>query len=173
MYVHQDPAGTGWYHLLSLLSGCSDPWALASREARAQCRGACGVMHPLPTAWICDGTWIWLSHFHSHFEWLALPDQGFRIVGVKVALVLGSRLLRSCFARKQEPPLGTPTRTPRLFPGRVFSQKTKAPARNADPRLTTFFRSCFSQKPKAPARNADPKRTTSSRSCFPRKQKPC
>ena len=40
----------------------------------------------------------------------------------------------------------------------VFSQKTRAPAWNADPRRTTFFQVVFSQKTKAPARNADPRR---------------
>ena len=51
------------------------------------------------------------------------------------------------------------------------SQKTKAPARNADPRRATFFQVVFSQKTKAPARNADPRRTTFSRSCFFQKTK--
>ena len=37
-------------------------------------------------------------------------------------------------------------------------QQTKALARNADPRRTTFFQVVFSQKTKAPARNADPRR---------------
>ena len=37
----------------------------------------------------------------------------------------------------------------------MFSQKTKAPARNTDPNTTECFRSCLSQKTKALARNAD------------------
>ena len=50
-----------------------------------------GTLSPPTTAWLCDGTEIWLSHFHSHFEWLPPPDQGFWIVGIEVATALGSR----------------------------------------------------------------------------------
>jgi len=67
------------------------------------------------------------------------------------------------FLRKQTPLLGTSTRTPRLVQVTCF-QKTRDPARNADPNITASFRSCFSQKTKAPARNVDPNTTASSKS---------
>ena len=73
------------------------------------------------------------------------------------------------FRRKQEPLRGTPIRAPRSF-GTCFAQKTRAPARNADPEDYGFFR-VGAQKTRAPARNAGPNTTVFFRSCFPSKQK--
>jgi len=54
----------------------------------------------------------------------------------------------------------------------VFSQKTKAPARNADPRRRVCFQNVLSKKNKAPARNADPRRGACFQNEFSQKTNP-
>ena len=54
----------------------------------------------------------------------------------------------------------------------MFSQKTKAPARNADPRRTACFRSCFPRKQKPLLGTLIRDGELVFRTCFLRKQKP-
>ena len=67
--------------------------------------------------------------------------------------------LRKCFPQKTKAPARSADPEQHSLLQDMLSQKTKAPAGNADPNTTDFFWSCLFYKARGPAWNADPNTT--------------